>query len=416
MLLGCSNEPNTETGIREVQTMVGEDLGCRRSFTPGELPSTFANSPCSVDPRNGWHSLYSCRPAKADADLQQGLLDIAAGLWDTRIKNWAKSVPDGHTVDFCILHEADAKVNKGLATKAAYLDAMERIRAVFDQMARAGVPQVTSGNVRMTVNMTAWLWEKTAAEVNSYERAFTAADVVTADPYGKGKRSGSACQDGYGTWLGGRTDGTVGGIWEFSTRDTEILPLEDGIAYKKQFIKDFVDYAYNHGYHHVSAFNSTVAGGGPDSGGTSEVQPTFNRQVYADIYSAKIRAYQLGTAAPDIPVIVTPAAGQVFPSGTTGIVISGAADPGALITVLTGAGVVLGTTLATNAGEWTFTRTSQLADGNYRIKATATANGLESLASEERRYTIGGGTPEPPPPTPPTFSERRRGSFLMGSW
>jgi len=116
--------------------------------------------------------------------------------------------------------------------------------------------------------------------------------------------------------------------------------------------------------------------------------------------------FTVDTEAPAAPVIEEPADGDVVEDATPDI--SGTAEPNSTVTVSID-GTEAGTTTASPTGEWTFTPTTPLADGDHTVVATATdAAGNESPESNEVTFTVDTslvGAPEAPVITEPSNGE-----------
>ncbi|MBW9095049.1 hypothetical protein JNB62_15275 [Microbacterium jejuense] len=110
-------------------------------------------------------------------------------------------------------------------------------------------------------------------------------------------------------------------------------------------------------------------------------------------------AFTVDATAPAAPEIVTPTDGEVLSNATP--LITGTAEPNALVTVIID-GAVAGTTTASPTGDWSFTPATPLADGEHTVTATATdAAGNVSPEADEVAFTVDTVAPAAPVITSP---------------
>jgi N-acetylneuraminic acid mutarotase len=128
------------------------------------------------------------------------------------------------------------------------------------------------------------------------------------------------------------------------------------------------------GSHHVSAHARDAVGNtGPDS---------------------TPRTFTVDTTAPAAPVVSEPANGAALNDDTP--TYQGTAEAGSAVTV-TVDGAVVDTTTADTSGNWSFTQPSALADGSYRVHATATdVTGNVSAMSEPHDFIVDTTAPAAP--------------------
>ena len=262
MRLGLTTTPQSVDEMVRCETALGVKLAARRTFTSGDLPATFAASPCSVDPDNGWLSAYSF------VAVGPALDKIARGEYDKRLADWIASVPAGHPVDLAFCHEADSKVRKGHATVDQVNAAYVRARQVFDAHAPT--------NVRLAWCGTGYYWYKNSGwDVAAFAPAMDAAHIVTADPYGQGTQDANTTLRYYLEWV--ETTGKPGAVWEFSTNDRT-----KGEGYKATFIRDFLDLCAEARLEYACGFNSAVGGS----------QPLLSSPAYVAAFADAVRTYQ----------------------------------------------------------------------------------------------------------------------------
>ncbi|MBD3942225.1 hypothetical protein IF188_11010 [Microbacterium sp. NEAU-LLC] len=110
--------------------------------------------------------------------------------------------------------------------------------------------------------------------------------------------------------------------------------------------------------------------------------------------------FTVDASAPEAPVITGPADGEVLATPTPAI--TGTAEPGSTVTVIID-GEEAGTTIADGNGDWTFTPTTPLDDGDHTVTATATdAAGNTGPESEPVTFTVDTTPPAAPVITSPT--------------
>jgi hypothetical protein len=96
--------------------------------------------------------------------------------------------------------------------------------------------------------------------------------------------------------------------------------------------------------------------------------------------------FTVDTVAPDAPVIIGPADRSTTTDTTPDI--TGTAEPGATVEV-TIDGVVVGTTTADSTGNWTYTPTADLGEGDHTVSAVQTdPAGNTSPASADTTFTV----------------------------
>ena len=105
------------------------------------------------------------------------------------------------------------------------------------------------------------------------------------------------------------------------------------------------------------------------------------------------------TAAPTAPAITSPTSGTNSNDNTP--TFTGTGEPGSVVKVYDGT-IVIGTTTVDNSGNWTFTPTTPLTDGNHSITVTVTdAGGNTSSASPAVTFTADTSAPLAPVITSP---------------
>lgn len=262
--------PGTLDNWLSTERQLNRKLAWRRSYAEFELPATYSASAASLDwskgQTNSAFSFAGNKPADAAGKtrIQNIVRDVGNGLWYNRIQNYVKSIPKaasagkGPFVDIAMIHEADSKFNIGLYTAA-------EINAAQVEMGRAIKDLRTAGNfqainqVRFVVNLTAFYWYNTQSgkandQSKTLQASLLAADVVAADPYGKGVGSPTGLQKDFYDWCDQYN--RPGCIWEFSTA----LSQPGG---RPQWIKDFFAYAYNRNAIYILGFNSAQNGSTP---------------------------------------------------------------------------------------------------------------------------------------------------------
>lgn len=278
MHMGAGGGPaNSASGLLTYQNMVNRPFKYHRSFTSGDLPATFSQTPAAQDLANGWRSGWSfvCNDnTRATA--------IASGQYDNRIRNFIQSIPLNAQVDWTFAHEANAKLDT--TTLANQTAAFQRAASLMRQFRDDGMPQVVSGNVNLVLCLTNWNWyQKTAPTYTRYDPVIAEVDMLTIDIYGgllAPNYTWAIQMDTLLRWWydeGGKDLGTGRiGLWETSANDSE-----RGIAAKEKWITDCVKGFYDNGGEVFAAFAAETNGS----------QNFFNRQEYADLYATLIDQY-----------------------------------------------------------------------------------------------------------------------------
>jgi MYXO-CTERM domain-containing protein len=97
------------------------------------------------------------------------------------------------------------------------------------------------------------------------------------------------------------------------------------------------------------------------------------------------RHFTVSAAAPNAPVITSPASGTLLATGSP--VITGTAAPGSQVTVLVD-GQAAGTATADAMGHWSLTPSTPMSDGAHQLTATATRDGATSTPSTAVAVTV----------------------------
>lgn len=268
------------SGWLTAQALIGRNLSIRRSYTELELPASFSQSPCGADvgQTNVWsaYNFAGKLPKSGDATyaadvaaIQAVLLGLKNRSYDAAIKAWVASIPSDHYVDIGIMHEVDVKVQQGVYTSQAAVDAWTGFAATIAALRTANAPGIT--RVRTVCCMTAYNFQATASGVvlrtdagssPSLDTCLNLADVIAVDGYGKGKTSASGVFNNFFTYAGVNYPNKPRVIWEFSTSP-------DQPGGRPQWITDVFALAYAGGCDYLSGFNSAVGGSSPLIGDTA---------------------------------------------------------------------------------------------------------------------------------------------------
>ncbi|AGW40492.1 hemagglutinin/hemolysin-like protein [Leifsonia xyli subsp. cynodontis DSM 46306] len=110
------------------------------------------------------------------------------------------------------------------------------------------------------------------------------------------------------------------------------------------------------------------------------------RDAAGNVSLPRVLSLTVDAPAPAAPVISTPAAGAVVPTGTPTIAGTAEADTTIAVTI---DGVTAGTVRADGAGLWSFAPSAALAEGAHTVRATATNDsGSVSDPSDEVSFAI----------------------------
>ncbi|MET0404611.1 MAG: Ig-like domain-containing protein [Cystobacter sp.] len=127
--------------------------------------------------------------------------------------------------------------------------------------------------------------------------------------------------------------------------------------------------------------------------GTYRVKVTATDRAGNTGPGSAVRTFTVDTAAPVAPVILAPTEGQLLTTRTP--TVTGTAEAGSTVTLFLD-GTQVGTALVTGSGSWSFT-TAELADGTYRLTATATDDvGNTGPGSTARTFHVDATAPEAP--------------------
>jgi hypothetical protein len=117
-VIGVATDPMNEVGFQLVQTLVGTELACRRTYdhTGGAFPQNWAT--CAAASDYGKRvSVWSATPDMAA---------LANGSLDSKVTAFLNSIPRGHTTYLTVFHEFDDKIHKGQYTLAQWAPAFRR--------------------------------------------------------------------------------------------------------------------------------------------------------------------------------------------------------------------------------------------------------------------------------------------------
>lgn len=110
-------------------------------------------------------------------------------------------------------------------------------------------------------------------------------------------------------------------------------------------------------------------------------------------------SFTVDTTAPGVPTLTSPTAGAA--SSNNRPLIQGSADPGSIVTIRID-GTIVGTTVASSTGSFSFTPPSALSDGPHQVTAQAAdAIGNTSSVSAPRSFTVDTVAPAAPVVTEP---------------
>ncbi|PTL79951.1 Ig-like domain-containing protein [Vitiosangium sp. GDMCC 1.1324] len=130
------------------------------------------------------------------------------------------------------------------------------------------------------------------------------------------------------------------------------------------------------------------------SDGSHQAKATAKDAAGNTSVDSNTNTFIVDTAAPVAPVVTAPAEGAHL--NVPRPVITGTAEAGSTVTVIID-GVAVGTVAADGSGNWSYTPTTDLADGAHQVKATATdAAGNTSPESAVRNFIVD----TLPPPAP----------------
>ena len=133
--------------------------------------------------------------------------------------------------------------------------------------------------------------------------------------------------------------------------------------------------------------------------GTHSVNATATDAVGNTSAQSNTNTFTVDTTPPAAPVVLTPANGSTTNDNTP--TYTGTAEAGSTVTVIVD-GAVVGTTVASASGTWSFTPVVPLADGPHAVKATATdAVGNTSVESNTNTFTVDTTAPAAPVVTAP---------------
>jgi len=137
--------------------------------------------------------------------------------------------------------------------------------------------------------------------------------------------------------------------------------------------------------------------------GTHSVNATATDAVGNTSAQSNTNTFTVDTTPPAAPVVLTPANGSTTNDNTP--TYTGTAEAGSTVTVIVD-GVVVGTTVASASGTWSFTPPTALADGSHTVRATATdAAGNTSAQSNTNTFTV-----DTTPPAAPVVLTPANGS------
>lgn len=391
--------PMDVTEFARRQTQIGQHAQMRRTYQNTDMQTTWANTPSKNDADNNWHSAYSWTASPT------GLVDFAAGAKDAAFISQIKSIPkfmaNGQTfhVEWGLQHEWNVKVNSMGYTAAQFNNAAAHLRVVVDQMAAQGVEQITSGRVRFVGCMIATYW----GVQHSMDAGLAEMDIINSDAYAMG---GNQFPDTLlapyinelATTFGGNYPG---GVWEAGTVEGGSgAGGLTGADFKQEWLHRMNQLAFNQQWTSCLLWDAGKAG---DDIINTNNKNMFTRQRFMDQEGLDIIAFGEGNVSlPPAPVIITPTEDQVFAAGTSPITIRGTTGGASqTVEVFNANNVLLGGAIEDGAGNWTFDRLGQTT-GSYGVSAQATrpTDGVQSLKSTVRHYTVGTVTAAPTIQTP----------------